>query len=141
MPKKKTPARMSQQFVPAQLIERRIYLIRDRQVMLDSDLAELYEVETRALIQAVKRNLDRFPEDFTFQLTKDEAAIMRAFVRLRELMATNEAIARKLDELEKKYDAKFKQHDIQFKAVFEVIRKMLKPPKKARRLIGFTTDN
>jgi hypothetical protein len=52
--------------VPVGLVERRIYLIRGQKVMLDSDLAELYQVETRALIQAVKRNMDRFPEDFTF---------------------------------------------------------------------------
>jgi hypothetical protein len=50
--------------VPVELVERRIYLIRGQKVMLDSDLAELYQVETRALIQAVKRNMDRFPEDF-----------------------------------------------------------------------------
>src|SRR5882724_11512935 len=58
--------------VPIQLIERRIYLIRGQKVMLDSDLAELYQVETRALNQAVRRNLDRFPEDFMFQLSEQE---------------------------------------------------------------------
>src|SRR5260370_3657123 len=58
--------------VPVQFIERRIYLIRGHKVMLDSDLAELYQVPTKRLNEAVKRNLDRFPEDFMFQLSKDE---------------------------------------------------------------------
>jgi len=64
--------------VPVELVERRIYLIRSQKVMLDSDLAELYQVETRALIQAVKRNMDRFPEDFMFQLSAEETAAMRS---------------------------------------------------------------
>jgi hypothetical protein len=63
--------------VPVELIERRIYLIRGHKVMLDHDLAELYEVETFNLNKAVKRNLDRFPADFMFQLTKEEAASLR----------------------------------------------------------------
>ena len=58
--------------IPSELIEKRIYLIRGQKVMLDTNLAELYGVETRALVQGVKRNLDRFPEDFMFQLTKEE---------------------------------------------------------------------
>lgn len=64
---------MKNGLVPAEVIETKILLIRDRKVMLDRDLALLYGVETRALNQAVRRNLDRFPEDFMFQLTKDEA--------------------------------------------------------------------
>jgi ORF6N domain len=63
--------------VSPNFIERRIYLIRSRQVMLDSDLAELYQVETRTLIQAIKRNTERFPEDFIFQLTKEELQNLR----------------------------------------------------------------
>jgi len=62
----------SRQLVPAEIIERRIFLIRGRKVMLDSDLAELYQVRTGALNQAVRRNLDRFPEDFMFQLNEEE---------------------------------------------------------------------
>lgn len=58
--------------IPIESIINRIYLIRNQKVMLDSDLAELYEVETRVVNQAVKRNINRFPEDFMFQLTKDE---------------------------------------------------------------------
>ena len=64
--------------VPAELIDRRIYIVRGRKVMLDADLAELYQVETRALNQAVRRNLDRFPEDFMFQLTAQEASTLRS---------------------------------------------------------------
>ncbi len=64
--------------VRTELIERRIYLIRGQKVMLDTDLASLYRVETRALVQAVKRNLDRFPEDFMFQLSPEEAEYMRS---------------------------------------------------------------
>ena len=60
--------------IPLERIERVIYFIRGEKVMLDSDLAELYEVQTKALNQAVRRNRDRFPADFMFQLTKDEVA-------------------------------------------------------------------
>ncbi len=65
---------MSDSIVPAELIENKIYLIRNKKVMLDSDLAKLYDVETKALNQSVKRNIERFPEDFMFQLNKEEAA-------------------------------------------------------------------
>jgi hypothetical protein len=64
--------------VPAERIERGILLIRDQKVMLDSDLADLYGVETRVLVQAVKRRIDRFPEDFMFQLTQEEFGILRS---------------------------------------------------------------
>jgi hypothetical protein len=146
--------------------ERRILLIRQHRVMLDYDLAVLYGVETRALKQAVRRNLDRFPADFMFELVGDEVAamvsqnvipsrsklggarpmafteqgvamlssvlrspravhvniaIMRAFVRLREMLLTNADLARKLAELERKYDS-------QFKAVFDAIRQLMAPP-------------
>src|SRR5436190_2514314 len=70
--------------VPIQLIERRIYLIRGQKVMMDSDLAELYGVETKVLNQAVKRHLDRFPPDFMFQLNQKEADSLRSqFVTLK----------------------------------------------------------
>ena len=143
--------------------------------MLDYDLAGLYGVETRTLIQAVKRNRDRFPDDFMFQLTTDEFAIlksqtvisslhggrryspyafteqgvamlssilrsrqaiqvnieiMRAFVHLRGLLASNEQLSRKLAALEKKYD-------IQFKVVFDAIRKLMTPTPSKKRKIGF----
>ncbi|MGD0014161.1 MAG: ORF6N domain-containing protein [Bryobacteraceae bacterium] len=161
-----------------EVIERRIYLIRGQKVMLDSDLAELYGVETKHLNQAVKRHARRFPLDFMFRLTLQEAtlcsrsrfvtlkkgqnvkyapyafteqgvamlssvlnsdravqvniAIMRAFVKLRELMASHRDLAAKLYALEQKYDA-------QFRVVFDAIRKLMEPAAKPRRRIGFVT--
>ncbi len=160
-------------------IERRILLIRSQKVMLDRDVAELYQVPTRALNQAVKRNLDRFPADFMFQLTREELAtwrshfvtsnpgakmglrrapfaftehgiamlssvlkseravlvniaIIRTFVRLRQLLATHADLARKLKDLEKQYDE-------QFRVVFEAIRQLMVPPTEAEKKnrIGF----
>ncbi len=162
--------------IPQERIDKSILMIRDQKVLLDSDLAELYEVETKVLIQAVKRNIDRFPDDFMFQLSKEEfeilrsqivtssewggrryppyafteqgvamlsgvlkskravqvnIEIMRAFVRLRQWMASHEQLARKLNTLERKYDT-------QFKAVFDAIRELMKPPDPPKkRVIGF----
>ncbi len=163
--------------VPAERIESCILLIRGQKVMLSTDLAELYGVEPRVLVQAVKRNITRFPEDFMFQLTAKEfqglrsqsvipkpagrggprvppyafteqgvamlssvlrsrravqvnIEIMRAFVRLRRILASHEELARKLDDLEKKYDA-------QFKVVFEAIRALMKPAEPKKRPAGF----
>ncbi len=161
-------------------IERRILLLHGQRVMLDSDLAGLYGVSTKRLNEQVRRNIRRFPADFMFQLSPDEAAalrsqnatleagrgkhrkylplvfteqgvamlssvlkseraaqvnieIMRAFVRLRELIATKRDLARRLDELEKRYDA-------QFRGVFDAIRQLMAPPEKARRSIGFRVE-
>jgi hypothetical protein len=144
--------------------------------MLDESLADLYGVDTKVLNQAVRRNRERFPEDFAFQLTAEEfddlrsqvvtsrwggrryppnafieqgvamlssvlrsqravqvnIEIMRAFVRLRELLATHADLARRLDELEQRYDA-------QFKAVFDAIRQLMAPPASPKRRIGFRT--
>src|ERR1700710_448284 len=77
MPKKSPPSVAERLSVPVELIERRIYLIRGQKVMLDSELAGLYQVETKALNRAVQRNLPRFPEDFMFRLTLEEAASLR----------------------------------------------------------------
>lgn len=161
--------------IPEERIEKRIYFIRQQKVMLSTDLAALYEVEPRVLIQAVKRNIERFPEDFMFQLSQKEFAdlksqivisswgglrratpyafteqgvamlssvlrskraiqvnieIMRAFVKLRQMLASDAALARKLNALEKKYDA-------QFKVVFDAIRSLMAPPEKPKSQIGF----
>jgi hypothetical protein len=170
--------------IPLERIERSILLIRGQKVMLDRDLASLYGVTTKVLNQAVKRHKDRFPEDFMFQLTIEEARIwwtevrggglrsqivtlkrgqhikyrpyaftehgilmlssvlnsktaikvnieiMRAFVRLRRILASHADLARKLEALEKKYDA-------QFKIVFDAIRQLMAPPEPKRRPIGF----
>jgi ORF6N domain len=143
--------------------------------MLDRDLAELYGVEVKQLKRQVKRNQDRFPADFMFELSRDEynslrsqfgtlkrgehskylpyafteqgvsmlsrvlrstravqvnIEIMRAFLRLRELMATHKDLVRRLNEMEKKYDA-------QFRVVFEAIRELMTPPEPSKRKIGF----
>jgi hypothetical protein len=167
---------MGKALVPQGRIERSILLIRGRKVMLSPDLAALYAVEPRALVQAVKRNIERFPRDFMFQLTRAEFAglksqivtsswggarrappyafteqgvamlssvlrsrravrvnieIMRAFVRLRQMLATHPDLARRLDDLEKKYDT-------QFRVVFDAIRELMAPlPEPSRKRIGF----
>jgi ORF6N domain len=72
----------SLELVAAPAIEKRIFVVRERQVMLDEDLADLYGVETRRLIEQVKRNRDRFPEDFMFQLSKEEAAVLRSQIAI-----------------------------------------------------------
>ena len=168
---------MRKKAVLIERVERRILLVRGHKVMLDSDLAELYGVETKVLNQAVRRNMERFPEEFMFQLSAGEykslrsqfvtlesgrgkyskylpmafteqgvamlssvlrskraiqvnIAIMKTFVRLRELMATHRDLAEKIAALESKYDA-------QFRVVFDAIRKLLAPPARPRRRIGF----
>lgn len=165
---------MSEGIIPPERIERSIHLIHGHKVMLDSDLAELYGVSTKRLNQQVKRNSDRFPEDFMFQLSAEEFAnlrsqfataswggrrtppyaftehgavmlasvlnspvavrasieVVRAFVRLRQMLASHEDLARKLAVLEKKYDA-------QFKVVFDAIRQLMTPPTPQQRRIGF----
>jgi hypothetical protein len=162
--------------VPIERIERAIIVVRGEKVMLDTDLSEIYGVETRILNQAVKRNRERFPADFMFQLTSKEAGLLRsqivisnerrggrrylpyvftehgalmlanvlnseraaqtsvmvvrAFVRLRQLLSSNAELARKLEAMEKKYDA-------QFKVVFDAIRQLMSPPQTKRKEIGF----
>jgi hypothetical protein len=161
-----------------EVVEGNIRLIRGERVLLDSVLAELYEVETKYLTQAVKRNKERFPPDFMFQLTEQEVEnlrfqtgtskrtgrggrrylpyafteqgvamlsgvlrspravavnieIMRAFVRLRRLLAQNAELAKKLAAIEKKYDA-------QFKVVFDAIKALMQPPADGpKERIGF----
>ncbi len=163
--------------VPMERVENRILSIRGYRVMLDADLAEVYGVPTKALNQAIKRNAERFPEDFMFQLSREEAdslrsqtvtlktmrgqhrkylpyvftehgAIMaasvlnspraieasvyvvRAFVKMREVLATHKELLRRLDEMEGKYDR-------QFKVVFDALRALMEPPKIPRRRIGY----
>ncbi|HLX81732.1 MAG TPA: ORF6N domain-containing protein [Burkholderiales bacterium] len=168
--------------VSALPLAQRIRSVRGHKVMLDTDLAELYRVTTKALLQSVKRNPSRFPQDFMFLLTKQEAAnlrsqivtsslqlrnwggrrhgsyafteqgvamlssvlrseravqvnveIMRAFVRLRDLIGHDREMSRRLDDLESKYDR-------QFKVVFDAIRELMAPPAPAlKRKIGFVS--
>lgn len=160
-------------------IEQSIHLIRGQRVMLDSDLATLYGVTTKRLNEQVRRNLERFPPDFMFQLTREEhdalrsqfatlkvgrgrhrkylpyaftehgavmlasvlnsptavqasIQVVRAFIRLREMLITHADLARRLDDLEKKYDK-------QFAVVFKAIRALMSPPQKETKRIGFIT--
>ncbi|MEA2562357.1 MAG: hypothetical protein QOH06_3861 [Acidobacteriota bacterium] len=152
--------------VSIEQIESVILFLRGEKVMLDADIAALYAVETKNLVKAVKRNLDRFPADFMFQLTPEEVKrlrfqfgtsnnrggrrylpyafteqgvamlssvlrseqavkvnveIMRAFVRLRRMINEQAELARKLDDLEERYDE-------QFKVVFDALRELMTPP-------------
>lgn len=170
--------------IPIERIEQAIYLIRGEKVMLDRDLANLYGVSTKVLNQAIKRRRDRFPVDFMFQLTLNEARewwlkenanrirsqtvtlkrgqhlkyrpyaftehgilmlssvlnseraiqvnieIMRAFVKLRQMLASSAELSQRLNELESKYDR-------QFKVVFDAIRQLMSPPVRDRKEIGF----
>lgn len=164
--------------IPIERVERAILLIRGEKVMLDKDLAKLYGVTTKRLNEQVKRNRERFPDDFMFQLAGEEAeslrrsrsqsatlkrgqnikylpyaftehgaimaanvlnseravqasvAVVRAFVRLRQMLASNAELARKLEDLEQKYDH-------QFKVVFDAIRQLMTPPEPKRKQIGF----
>jgi len=163
----------SRSIIPVERIASRIYIIRGHKVMLDADLAALYAVSTKVFNQAVRRNLDRFPKDFMFQLTQEEATslrsqivtlekgrgrypkyaplafteqgvamlssvlkskhavqvnigIMRAFVRLRAMLATNEELARKVA-----------QHDRQIAVLFENLQQLLTPPATKKNPIGY----
>ena len=169
--------------VPLERIEGRIQLIRGQKVMIDADLAELYAVPTKRLNEQVKRNAERFPEDFVFRLTVEEAEalnrsqiatgsqkhrdprfapfaftehgaimaanvlaspqavemsvyVVRAFVRLREAIASNQAVAAKLNELERK----LKGHDQAIAGILDAIRQLMTPPPEPKkRPIGFVT--
>jgi len=164
--------------VPVERIDSAILLVRGEKVLLDRNLAILYGTTTRLVNQAVRRNRDRFPPDFLFELTRDEIRclsqfmadpkmkhapsvyafteqgvamlsgllnspraiavnieIMRAFVRLRQLIASHADLAHKLAKLEEKYET----HDVLIKEVFDAIRELMTPPtpEEKRRVIGF----
>ncbi|MCX7014803.1 MAG: ORF6N domain-containing protein [Candidatus Sumerlaeota bacterium] len=169
--------------VPYESIERSILLIREKKVILDADLANLYGVETRVLNQAIRRNAERFPEDFMFQISSEELAILksqsvtsssgwggrrklplaftehgtimaasvlnskravevsvfvvRAFMRLREMLSGQKELAVKLAELERKSAT----HDGQILSLVEAIRQLMAPPPPPkRRRVGFITE-
>ena len=179
MARRKHPAVASLEGVLPQRVARSIRVVREQKVLLDEDLAELYGVSTKLLLQSVRRNQHRFPEDFAFQLSQEEVealrsqivtskvagrggrryvpivfteqgvamlssvlrgpravrvniAIMRAFVQLRQFVASNEGLVRRLAGLEKRYDASFH-------AVFTALRRLVGPaqPPAPRRRIGF----
>lgn len=169
---------MSDELIAVEQVARTILVLRGQKVLLDADLARLYGVTTKALNQAVKRNADRFPSDFMFQLTTKEAqrsrsqivtlnrgenikylpyafteqgvamlssvlrseravkvniAIMRAFVRLREVLDTNRELARRFADLEHRVG----KHDEEIAAIIEAIRQLIAPAEKPKREIGF----
>ena len=168
----------SSEMIPVERIQNSIYLIHKQKVMLDRDLAQLYGVQTRALVQAVKRNIKRFPADFMFQLTKKEKqelvtncedisslkyssslpyvfteqgiamlssvlkseravevniAIMRTFVKLRQILISNDLLRRKIESMERKYDEHFQQ-------VFAAIKELFIQEAKPKQQIGFHTE-
>lgn len=179
MATKKQSSKTITALAPIERIEEHILVIRGQKVMLDSDLAGLYSVETRVLNQAVKRNLDRFPADFMFQLTAEETEslrsqfvtlkkgrgqhrkylpyvftehgavmlasvlnssiaieasiqVVRAFVRLRSILAAHKEFARRLEALEK-------QTKQNFEVVFKLISQIIAEEEKPKRKIGFET--
>jgi hypothetical protein len=166
--------------VPEELIERRIYLIRSHKVMLDADLADLYEVPTKGLNQAVRRNLDRFRDDFMFQLAPEEAEILRsqfvtsswggrrylpyaftehgvamlssvlsskravqmnilivrAFIKLRAVLATHIELATKLKEIEQTQLG----HAANIDEIWRALQSLVEPPVTPKRQIGFNAN-
>lgn len=167
--------------VHLQKIEKTIFMISGQKIMLSTHLADLYDVEPKVLMQAVKRNIARFPEDFMFQLSVKEfdnlksqivtsswggmrrarpyafteqgvamlssvlrskravqvnIEIMRVFVRLREMLATNKELAIKFEKLEERIDA----HDDQIQAIFAVIQQLMAPPEQKKNKIGFKVN-
>ncbi len=168
--------------LPTESVIHKILVIRNQKVILDRDLAILYNVETRLLKQAVRRNMKRFPKDFMFQLTKEEfdnwrsqtvmsksdqkglrynpfafteqgvamlssvlkseraievnILIMRAFVKLREIISTHKKVEEKLKELE----SKLREHDDQIVQIIQVINQLIAPPQPPKRKIGFGND-
>jgi len=164
-----------------ELISSKIYIMRNEKVMLDSDLATLFGVPLKRLNEQVKRNIKRFPNDFMFQLTKDEFTnlksqfatsswggkrklpfvftehgavmlasvlnsdiaisssilVVRAFVKLREIILGNKELAQKIKELEKLTDKKFEDQNEKIKMIFEAIRQLIKQKNEPRNPVGF----
>jgi hypothetical protein len=182
--KRKPKAAATQKIVALSIteIEHRILLVRSQKVMIDADLAELYGVPTKALNQAVRRNLDRFPEDFMFRLTQEEKQqvvtncdhltrlrysptlpavftehgalmvasvlntpraveisvyIVRAFVKLREIIASNKVFAAKLRD----HERKLQTHDQVITGILKAIQQLTTPPIIKKRGIGFVIDD
>jgi phage regulator Rha-like protein len=168
--------------IPPIIIERRIFLIRGVKVMLDSDLAELYDLPVKVLVQSLKRNPDRFPDDFMFQLTKEEfdslrsqivtsntgrggrrylpyaftehgvsmlssvlnskravqlnILIIRTFIKIREILASNKELSYKIEELEREQRVQNKH----INAIYSILGKFLEEPVKPKGSIGFTRE-
>jgi ORF6N domain len=168
--------------IPAEHIASRILIVRGQRVIIDADLAELYGVPTKRLNEQVKRNRERFPDDFMLQLTKMEKSevvancdhlaklkfsatlpfaftehgaiqaanvlnspraveigvyVVRAFVRLRELLATDKELAAKLNELERRVERKLTSHDQAIAGLIDTIRQLMNPATPKKQPIGF----
>ena len=178
----------SKALAPVEHISRAILVLRGHKVLLDGELAALYGVSTKRFNEQVRRNRERFPDDFMFQLTPEEqnslrsqfatsaaasgrggrrylpyaftehGAIMaatilnspravemsvyvvRAFVRLRELLSSNRELARRFEQLEARLDKRLTEHDVTIAAILSAIRELMNPPAPKRRPIGFTAD-
>src|SRR3989338_8315590 len=120
------------ELMPIGRIENKIYVIRKQKVMLDRNLAELYGVKTFVLNQAVKRNLERFPADFMFSLTRQEILSISQFV-----ISSGQAGAENLKYLFKELKHKVGRHDIEIGLIIKTIEKMIAVEKKPKRRIGF----
>jgi len=171
-----------EEIVSQEVVEKKIFMIRGKKVMMDRDLAKLYEVEVKYLNRQVRRNIERFPDEFMFQLTMEEKnelvtnwhrfsnmkhssvlphaftehgvamlasvlnsdkaikisiCIIKAFVKLRELVLHHKELIYKLNELERKIE----KHDEDICAIFEAIRQLMAPPPEPpKRRIGFKAD-
>ena len=179
---------MARSIIPAtEHITRSILVLRGQRVLLDTELADLYGITTKRFNEQVRRNLERFPADFMFQLTAAEAGalrsqfatlksgrgqhrkylpyaftehgaimaatvlnnpravemsvyVVRAFVKLRELLVSNKELARRLDELEARIEKRLTTHDQAIAAILSAVRQLMNPPPPNRRPIGFTAD-
>lgn len=167
--------------IPQKIVEKKIFLIRGQKVMIDKDLADLYNVETKYLNRQVKRNIQRFPSEFMFQLSKSEKnelvtiwhrfkslkhsvvrpyaftehgvamlssvlrseraikiniLIIKAFVKLREVLTTHKELALKLQH----FEMRIEKHDEEIQEIFDAIRQLMIPPEKPKRQIGFRIE-
>ena len=179
---------MSVALAPTEIIAERIFMVRGHKVILDADLAALYEVPTKRFNEAVKRNLAKFPADFMFPLTAREGQslrsqiatlnggrgqhrkylpyvftehgaimaatllsspravevsvyVMRAFVQLREFLASNKELSRQLKVLEQLFEKKLGHHDQAIAGIIETLRQLMAPATATKRRIGFVIDD
>jgi len=156
----------ARELIAAPAVEKRILVVRERQVMLDQDLADLYGGETRVLLQQVKRNAKRFPADFMFKLTKAEAealrsqivtsnegrggrryspyvfteqgvAMLSSVLRSDRAIAVNIEIMRAFVDLEREMTGRLDQHDEQLGQIFKALHQLMAPPPRKKRPVGF----
>jgi phage regulator Rha-like protein len=165
--------------IPVERITQLIFVIRGQKVMIDKDLADIYQVPTKYLNQIVRRNIERFPADFMFQMSQEEAeslrwqfatsnkrrggrryfplvftehgvamlssvlkskkavtmniSIIRAFIKLREMLATNKDLAQRMDELERSQ----KDQGNRLESVYSIVKQLIETPIKSVEKMGF----